>query len=159
MKIVATTSLPAVDRPNADRWNAACSCQNVMILCRSAEPYLGVNKLYSWSKSINCCKWYTSYLIMLFIQALFKAATYSVSDLIKTFYIRTIKADSERTFAFYPPLERFTLALLYLSKVRGISGQIQIISCGRNNGIEHLEDVIQLIQERSSKILWSTMRS
>ena len=25
MKIVATTSLPAVDRPNADRWNAARS--------------------------------------------------------------------------------------------------------------------------------------
>ena len=28
MKIVATTSLPAVDRPNADRWNAARSRQN-----------------------------------------------------------------------------------------------------------------------------------
>ena len=27
MIIVATTSLPAVDRPNADRWNAARSCQ------------------------------------------------------------------------------------------------------------------------------------
>ena len=27
MKIVATTSLPAVDRPNADRWNAARSFQ------------------------------------------------------------------------------------------------------------------------------------
>ena len=27
VKIVATTSLPAVDRPNADRWNAARSCQ------------------------------------------------------------------------------------------------------------------------------------
>ena len=27
MKIVATTSLPAVDRPNADRWNAAGSRQ------------------------------------------------------------------------------------------------------------------------------------
>ena len=27
MKIVATTSLPAVDRPNADRWNVARSCQ------------------------------------------------------------------------------------------------------------------------------------
>ena len=27
MKIVATTSLPAVDRPNADRWNAARSRQ------------------------------------------------------------------------------------------------------------------------------------
>ena len=26
MEIVATTSLPAVDRPNADRWNAARSC-------------------------------------------------------------------------------------------------------------------------------------
>ena len=24
MKIVATMSLPAVNRPNADRWNAAC---------------------------------------------------------------------------------------------------------------------------------------
>ena len=29
MKIVATTSLPAVDRPNADRWNAARLCQYV----------------------------------------------------------------------------------------------------------------------------------
>ena len=28
MKIVATTSLPAVDRPNVDRWNAARSRQN-----------------------------------------------------------------------------------------------------------------------------------
>ena len=27
MIIVATTSLPAVDRPNADRWNAARSCE------------------------------------------------------------------------------------------------------------------------------------
>ena len=27
MKILATTSLPAVDRPNANRWNAARSCQ------------------------------------------------------------------------------------------------------------------------------------
>ena len=27
MKIVATRSLPAVDRPNADRWNAARSRQ------------------------------------------------------------------------------------------------------------------------------------
>ena len=25
--LVATTSLPAVDRPNDDRWNAARSCQ------------------------------------------------------------------------------------------------------------------------------------
>ena len=27
--LVATTSLPAVDRPNDDRWNAARSCQNL----------------------------------------------------------------------------------------------------------------------------------
>ena len=27
MRIVATTSLPAVDRPNDDRWNATRSCQ------------------------------------------------------------------------------------------------------------------------------------
>ena len=32
MKIVATTSLPAVDRPNADRWNAARSRQHILIL-------------------------------------------------------------------------------------------------------------------------------
>ena len=31
MGIVATTSLPVVDRPNADRWNAARSCQNEKI--------------------------------------------------------------------------------------------------------------------------------
>ena len=31
MRIVATTSLPAVDRPNADRWNAARSCQKVLV--------------------------------------------------------------------------------------------------------------------------------
>ena len=30
MKIVATTSLPAVDRLNADRWNAARSRQKLM---------------------------------------------------------------------------------------------------------------------------------
>ena len=32
MKIVATMSLPAVDRSNADRWNAARSCQLKVIL-------------------------------------------------------------------------------------------------------------------------------
>ena len=28
MFLLATTSLPAVDHPNTDRWNAADSCQN-----------------------------------------------------------------------------------------------------------------------------------
>ena len=32
MKIVATTSLPAVDRQNADRWNAAHSRQKLISL-------------------------------------------------------------------------------------------------------------------------------
>ena len=32
MEIVATTSLPAVDRQNADRWNAARSCQKEVVL-------------------------------------------------------------------------------------------------------------------------------
>ena len=30
--LVAPTSLPAVDRPNADRWNAARSCQWIKCL-------------------------------------------------------------------------------------------------------------------------------
>ena len=34
MKIVATTSLPAVDRPNADRWNAAPSRQKIIRACK-----------------------------------------------------------------------------------------------------------------------------
>ena len=32
MKIVATTSFPAVDRPNTDRWNAARSRQKSVYL-------------------------------------------------------------------------------------------------------------------------------
>ena len=31
MEIVASMSLPAVNRPNADRWNAARSCQLIFI--------------------------------------------------------------------------------------------------------------------------------
>ena len=38
MRIVATTSLPAVDRPNADRLNTARSCQQKVII---QYPYLG----------------------------------------------------------------------------------------------------------------------
>ena len=44
MRIVATTSLPAVDCPNADRWNAARSGQkkrNVIVVNKSVVPYLG----------------------------------------------------------------------------------------------------------------------
>ena len=39
MKIVATTSLPAVDRPNADRWNAARSRQKYQYHCLSGRRY------------------------------------------------------------------------------------------------------------------------
>ena len=31
MRIVTITSLPAVDRPHADRWNAARLCQKVLV--------------------------------------------------------------------------------------------------------------------------------
>ena len=36
-KIVATTSLPAVDRPNADRWNAARARQNTQNMTKFLE--------------------------------------------------------------------------------------------------------------------------
>ena len=40
--LVATTSLPAVYRPNDDRWNAARSCQYFLTRgIRSCYPYLG----------------------------------------------------------------------------------------------------------------------
>ena len=63
MKIVATTSLPAVDRPNADRWNAACSRQNNVatniVASRPAEcrptgmPHARAEKELSSTKSFD----------------------------------------------------------------------------------------------------------
>ena len=41
MKIVATMSLPAVDRPNADRWNAARSRQNSWLACMLSKATIG----------------------------------------------------------------------------------------------------------------------
>ena len=53
VKIVATTSLPAVDHPNADRWNAARSCQNY---CKGGVWQNGILKvLYRMSSSIEGC--------------------------------------------------------------------------------------------------------
>ena len=43
MEIVATTSLPAVDRPNADHWNAALSRQFKTVL----------RSLYTWAHEIQ----------------------------------------------------------------------------------------------------------
>ena len=40
MKIVATTSWPAVDRPNADRWNAARSRQQLSKMGNGYSHYL-----------------------------------------------------------------------------------------------------------------------
>ena len=42
MKIVATTSLPAVDRPNADRWNAASIYTLHLTNCFLQLPIAGV---------------------------------------------------------------------------------------------------------------------
>ena len=52
MKIVATTSLPAVDRPNADRWNAARSCQWFMFHYVQAE-HINVIAL-KWVAAESC---------------------------------------------------------------------------------------------------------
>ena len=47
MKIVATTSLPAVDRPYSDRWNAARSCQKTCREFGLAQPQLVIRFYYS----------------------------------------------------------------------------------------------------------------
>ena len=49
MKIVATTSLPAVDRPNADRWNAARSRQK----CKMSKGWGGEGSALKIKKSTN----------------------------------------------------------------------------------------------------------
>ena len=45
MIIVATTSLPAVDRPNANRWNADRSCQNY--LCDTKQILYDIGQMAS----------------------------------------------------------------------------------------------------------------
>ena len=45
MEIVATTSLPAVDRPNADRWNADRSCQNSGSLSGTPTAHAKIMKI------------------------------------------------------------------------------------------------------------------
>ena len=53
MKIVATTSLPAVDRPNADRWNAdrsrqlfkVYSIQDIIMVSTTGELWIGLLRL------------------------------------------------------------------------------------------------------------------
>ena len=56
MKIVATTSLPAVNRPNAHRWNAARSCQYNKFLVRifvgsnGSRNYFWVSNFWGGSK-------------------------------------------------------------------------------------------------------------
>ena len=54
MEIVATTSLPAVDRPNADRWNAARSRQNEIKKIKKKIQYkIKVVQTYV-NNSISC---------------------------------------------------------------------------------------------------------
>ena len=52
MKIVATTSLPAVDRPNADRWNAARSRQKFAVVVEVWDLGGGFDQLYgsAWAE-------------------------------------------------------------------------------------------------------------
>ena len=52
MKIVATTSLPAVDRPNADRWNAARSRQKLRNEWHHWVKFILSNSL----KELQVCK-------------------------------------------------------------------------------------------------------
>ena len=62
MKIVATTSLPAVDRPNADHWNAALSRQFMFLSAVFASGGENVNFLtqmrtkcvLKYQKSMHC---------------------------------------------------------------------------------------------------------
>ena len=53
MKIVATTSLPAVDRPNADRWNAARSRQNTETRNFFGHSMIGKGESYDYSLIIS----------------------------------------------------------------------------------------------------------
>ena len=49
MKIVATTSLPAVDRPNADRWNAARANKVAWSFNCQAQGNCSANELNKYS--------------------------------------------------------------------------------------------------------------
>ena len=51
MKIVATTSLPAVDRPNADRWNAARSRQLPQVPLYSPLAQISLKRVHPEMKT------------------------------------------------------------------------------------------------------------
>ena len=57
MIIVATMSLPAVDRPNADRWNTARSCQLVFTYReRFTHCLLQMSSAPTWHKWWHCIR-------------------------------------------------------------------------------------------------------
>ena len=51
---VAITSLPAVDRPNADPWNAACSCQKLTITIKTRYITLEDKKIKYSTIRLEC---------------------------------------------------------------------------------------------------------
>ena len=46
-RIVATTSLPAVDRPNDDRWNTARLCQNLFVFVKAEWELPSCMKIFA----------------------------------------------------------------------------------------------------------------
>ena len=74
MKIVATTSLPAVDRPNADRWNAARLRQKgssgVPPWSKLINFLRHISAIIQYSLSVKAYFVYISFVIQLYIKIL-----------------------------------------------------------------------------------------
>ena len=71
MRIVATMSLPAVDRPNEDRWNATRSCQKtrkVNDIPIELGPAVPDNKLeLTWARFSSSLDWALLQLICIIL--------------------------------------------------------------------------------------------
>ena len=97
MKIVATTSLPAVDRTNADRLNAARSRQKEN--WHSKEPETYHNLLHTVRSSICFWYWCKFHSSNPFISILLKLPKY-IFDLFINFVILSLGSSSALSFLF-----------------------------------------------------------
>ena len=94
MIILATSSLPAVDRPNADRWNAARSCQN-NLHSRGQLLVMGYNQNYIENESqwqfTNC---ESNFLIPMYTSRIIEYCRKCIDILIRLFSVGYLKAEN-----------------------------------------------------------------
>ena len=131
MIIVATTLLPAVDRPNADRWKAAPSCQKVRAFQRKyfksskENPYNPKHKSlkcfwinYDKSNNFGCfLLWNWPFYVKVLHNYVTEHSVPRFSQIRKTIYMKTKRRSYNHSFyykGFRTPLAQFSICTIFL---------------------------------------------